>query len=159
MPSKKQYNKLKKSPLVAAACVFLIIGAIIGYIFAFNFNKFELASFKVNNIDAENNQSVKINLSALREQLALQLSREPTDAELFKSIILQDFGVNITFLGVSVANTVTSSVYYRKDMTCDVTLTDKIYVYKTGIYYIEYTSSHFAFKNAKLIRTIYVTEA
>ncbi len=157
MPNKKQYNKLKKSPLFAAACVFLIIGVIIGYFLAFNFNKFELSCFKVNNIAAQNNKNVEINLSDIKKELATQLNREPTDAELFYGTTLQDCGVNITFLGTSVANTVTATTYYRTDMTCDVTPTDKIDVSKAGIYYIEYTSSHFAFKNAKLVRTIHIT--
>ena len=152
---RKIANKVKKSPVLIVCLLFLIIGALGGY-FAFNsLSAFEMLSYSVNGTVSAESDYVIVDLMGQREKLEADGS-EVTMEELYASIDLEDGGVTCKFLGVDVSSTVTTKYYYREDISHDAVTVDAIDVTIAGVYYIEYTSSHFAFSKTTLIRTIIV---
>ena len=80
-----------------------------------------------------------------------------TAKEIADQLKIEDDGFEIKFLGSSVADTVSKKLLYREDLSEDAKEVAEIDFSRAGTYYVEYTSTHFAFKNLKLIRTIFVT--
>lgn len=153
---KKTVKKLKKYPVAIAVVLFLVIGAAIGYVFAPQFNSFELGSYTVNG-EVQENDYAEIDLTAIKETLSAT-SDDPVDIdEIIKSVEIKDGGATAKFLGKSVDDTITRTVYYREDGSKPTEKVDGIDLTKAGIYYEEFISSHFAFRSARLIRTIIVT--
>lgn len=158
--SKRQQNKIKKtilkSPVLVISILFLIVGAVGGF-FAFKFlSPFEMKGFKVNGVVSAENDYVIIDMSNLKEQYMLA----NTDAEMedfYASISIEDLGFECKFFGVDMSKTVTKKYCYREDISHETQEVSEIDLETPGVYYIEYTSSHFAFKNKTLIRTIIVT--
>ena len=154
--NKKVVKKLKKYPAAIAIVLFLIIGAAVGYVVAPKFNSFELGSYTVNGEVWENDYA-EIDLTAIKETLSAA-SDDPVDMdEIIKNVEIKDGGATAKFLGKSIDDTITRTVYYREDGSKPTEKVDGIDLTKAGIYYEEFTSSHFAFNSARLIRTVIVT--
>ena len=156
----KEKNRLKKQvkkqPVIVIILVALIVGALGGY-FAFAFlSPFEMSAFTVNGVASDEIDYVIVDMSQIKES-ALSVNPDITDDEIFASVVLNDEGVVCKFFGKDVSDSVKVEYLYREDISHDVTAVDKIDVSVAGVYYIKYTSSHFAFKNSTLIRTIIVT--
>ena len=160
--SKKTVKKIKKSPVLIILIVCLLIGAAGGFFAGKKLSYFRLGGFTVNGVAAEENDYVEIDLTSIKEKLENERTAadnaDPVTAEDIKAALtVNDGGAEISFFGKSVGDTVTCVLYYREDKTHDIEKVDEIDYTKAGIYYEEYTSSHFAFSSAKLIRTIIVT--
>ena len=154
--SKQTIKKLKKYPAVIAVVVFLVIGTIVGYVLAPKFNSFELGTYTVNGIEQENDY-VEIDLTEVKDDLSNSPSEVVTIDDIINAVTLNDGGAKATFLGKSVDSTIIKTYYYREDGTKPYEKVDSLDLSKAGIYYEEFTSSHFAFRSSKLIRTIIVT--
>ena len=154
---RKAVNTVKKSPVLIIIVIALIIGALAGF-FGFTFlSPFDMKDFYVNNIKSSEKDYVVVDMLDLKEDYVL--ANPDKDMESFyASINLKDDGFVCKFFGFDISNTVKTKYYYREDISNDPVETDKIDVTTAGVYYIEYTSSHFVFKNKTLIRTIIVTE-
>ncbi len=150
-------RKVKKSPILIIAILAIIIGAVIGFFGFTVLSPFEMNSFLVNGVESEETDYVIIDLSQIKEEL-LNSNPDITTDDLYSSINIEDKGVTSKFFGFDVSDTVNVEYYYREDISHDITQVDKIDLTTAGVYYIEYTSTHFAFKNTLLIRTIIVTE-
>lgn len=151
---KKTIKKIKKSPILIVAILFLAIGAVAGFFAAKNLTYFRFASFSVNGVKAEENDYVEIDVTELKATLSA--AGKPNEFADMNALIKSD-GVEISFFGASLKDKVKRVLYYREDKSHDVVAADNIDLEKAGIYYEEYTVDHFAFKNSKLIRTIVVT--
>lgn len=154
--NKRTIKKLKKYPVIIAVIAFLLIGAVAGYILAPKFNRFELGAFTVNGA-AQENDYVEIDLTEVKDKLSASSSSEITMDDIIGAVTLSDGGAKATFLGKSVDNTIIRTFYYREDGSKPYVKVDGLDLSKAGIYYEEFTSSHFAFRSSRLIRTIIVT--
>lgn len=155
--AKKVASKVKKSPILIVVVLALIIGAAAGW-FAYDYlSGFEMAAFSVCGVECSESDYVIVDVSTLKEEY-LKIDADATMEEIYASINLKDDGVVCKFFGVDVSSTVTTKYYYREDISHDVKEVSGIDVQTAGVYYIEYTSSHFAFKSTTLIRTVIVTE-
>ena len=159
--SKRQKNKaiktVKKSPILIVIIVALIIGLVGGY-FAFTFlSPFDMKDFSVNGVVSHEKDYVIVDMLDIKEDY-LALHPDSSMADIYSSIQLKDEGYECKFFGIDVSDSVAKKYYYREDISHDTTEVDGIDVETAGVYYIEYRSSHFAFKNKVLIRTIIVTE-
>ena len=155
--NKKTMKKLKRYPAIILALAFLVIGAVGGYIAAARTTYFDLLSFSVDGITSAEADYVTIDLSEKKAELEEKGEDVSTAEAVAAKLAIEDGGFEIKFLGSSVADTVTKKIYYREDISKDPQEKDKLDLSVAGTYYIEYTSSHFAFKNVKLIRTIFIT--
>lgn len=154
---KKAISTIKKSPILIIAVLFLIIGAAGGF-FAYNaLSSFEMNNFLVNGVESAETDYVIVDVSAIKEEF-LKTKADASMGEIYSSIVLEDKSVTCKFFGIDVSNTVTYKYYYREDISHNTNEVKDIDVTTAGVYYIEYTSSFFAFKNKTLIRTIIVTE-
>lgn len=158
--SKRQQNKVKKtilkSPVLIVSLLFLIIGVAGGF-YAFKFlSPFEMKGYKVNGVACAENDYVVIEMQELKDDYFAKNSQAEME-DFYASISIEDLGFECKFFGVDMSNTVKTKCYYREDISHSAVETDKIDIETPGVYYIEYTSSHFAFKNKTLIRTIIVT--
>lgn len=154
---KKATKFIKKSPLLMLAFVFLIIGVASGF-FAYKIlSPFKMNTFTINGIASAENDYVIIDLLEIKENY---LSENPQAKmeEIYNSIILKDNLVTCKFLGMDKTESISIAYFYREDISHDVKEVEGIDVKIPGVYYVEYTSSFFAFKNTTLIRTIIVTE-
>lgn len=158
--SKRQQNKVKKtilkSPVLIVSVLFLIIGVVGGF-FAFKFlSPFEMKGYKVNGKLCTENDYVVVEMQELKNEFFKQ---NPTlkMEDFYASITIEDLGFECKFFGVDVSKTVTQKCYYREDISHKTEQVDAVNLEVPGVYYIEYVSSHFAFKNKTLIRTIIVT--
>ncbi len=155
--TKKITKNIKKSPILIIIIFALIIGAVAGY-FSFTYlSDFSMLSYSVNGEVSKEVDYVEIDITAYKEQLESQ-GIQKTMNEIYESYEIVDEGVTCKFFGVDVSNTITTKYYYREDISYEAEEVSKIDIRTAGVYYIEYTSSHFAFKNTKLIRTIVVME-
>ena len=154
---KKAISTIKKSPILIIAVLFLIIGAAGGFFAYKMLSGFEMNAFLVNNVASAEADYVIVDISEIKEEV-LETNADATLEEIYASISLEDKSVNCKFFGIDVGNTVSTKYYYREDISHDTQVIDKIDVTVAGVYYIEYTSSFFAFKNKTLIRTIIITE-
>ena len=155
--SKKQIKKALRYPAALIVAAFLIVGAVAGYFVATKTTYFTLLPYKVDGVISEEGDYVCVDLSEKRAALEEQGKKADTAKEIADELKIEDDGYEIKFLGSSVADTVSKKLLYREDLSEDAREVDEIDFSKAGTYYIEYTSSHFAFKNLKLIRTIFVT--
>lgn len=154
---KKAINTIKKSPTLIIAVLFLIIG-IAGGFFAYNaLSAYEMNNFLVNGVVGNEVDYVIIDMSVIKEDV-LQTNADATMEDVYSSISLEDKSVTCKFFGIDLTETISTKYYYREDISHNTQEVTKIDVTTAGVYYIEYTSSHFAFKNKTLIRTIVVTE-
>ena len=154
---KKAISTIKKSPILIVAVLFLAIG-IVGGFFAYKMlSSFEMNNFLVNGIASTEADYIIVDVSEIKENV-LQTNANATMEEIYSSINLEDKSVTCKFFGIDIKNTVSTKYYYREDISHDTQVIDKIDVTVAGVYYIEYTSSFFAFKNKTLIRTIVITE-
>lgn len=155
--TKKQIKKALRYPAAIIVAAFLIIGAAAGYFAATKTTYFALSPYKVDGVASEENDYVCVDLSEKRAELEQVGTPADTAEQIAARLKIEDGGFEIRFLGSSVADTVSARILYREDLSHDATEVDKIDYATAGTYYIEYTSSHFAFKNVKLIRTVFVT--
>jgi len=155
--AKKATKFIKKSPLLMLAFVFLIIGVASGF-FAYKIlSPFKMNTFTINGIASAENDYVIIDLLEIKENY---LSENPQAKmeDVFASIKLEDNSVTCKFFGIDKSNTVSVNYFCREDISHHITEVEGLDVKTPGVYYVEYTSSFFAFKNTTLIRTIIVTE-
>ncbi len=149
-------NKVKKSPLLIICLIFLVLSAVGGY-FAFSYlSAFEMNEYKINGEISAESDYVVVDMSSIKEQLA-KTDNEVTIEELYASVALEDKGVTCKIFGVDISNSVTVKYFYREDMSHDEIEVSGINISVPGIYYIQYTSSNFLYKNTTLIRTVIVT--
>lgn len=154
---KNAVKSAKKSPIILVALFALLAGAVGGF-FAFNyFCKFEMNNFSVWGEVADEVDYVVLDVSALKEKMLAensQVTMEQIYSNIEKGIV--DEGVECKFFGMDAGTSVNVSYSYREDISHDAEKISKIDVSRAGVYYIEYTSSHFAFRNKTLIRTVIV---
>lgn len=160
---KRGYKKIKKSPILIIIAVFLILGATAGFFVAKFTCTFHMNEYKVNGVNSQEADYVYVDMSAHKDNLidADKKSASPTGVttgQVYSTMKLEDCGVTAKFLGLDITNTVTVKYYYREDISHEMIQVSSVDVKTAGVYYIEYTSSHFAYKDIKLIRTIIVTE-
>ena len=94
---KKLTNKVKKSPLLIIAFLFLIIGGVGGY-FAFDYlSAFEMNVYKVNGVASQEVDYVVIER-----------------ANLEQPIVLDDAKVTCKIFGIDVSNSVSIKYYYEE---------------------------------------------
>ena len=155
--TKKAMKAIKKSPILIVAVLFLIVGVAGGF-FAFKMlSLFEMNSYFVNGVESAEKDYVIVDVSAIKESFLLN-NPDATMDEIYAAINLEDKSVSCKFFGLDIVDTVTTKYYYREDISHNTTEVEKVDIEKPGVYYIEYTSSHFAYKNKILIRTIIITE-
>ena len=153
---KKVVKSFKNSPILIIAVLFLIVGAIGGF-FAFKMlSPFEMNTFTINGVASAENDYVIVDVSSIKEEY-LKTNSEATMSEIYASILLKDNLVECKFFGKDISDTVSIKYYYREDISHNTVETTNVDVETAGVYYIEYTSFHFAFKNKTLIRTIIIT--
>ena len=159
--NKKDQNKaiksIKKSPILILALVFLLLGAVGGFFAYKMLSTFELNTFVVNGVASAENDYIVVDLSEIKEDY-FQSNSDKTIEDFYASISLKDNTVSCKFFGIDKSDTIVTKYYYREDISHDAVEVNKIDLETAGVYYIEYTSSFFAFKNSTLIRTIIVTE-
>ena len=161
--ARRGYKKLKKSPLLLIIAIFLSLGAVGGFFLAKSSCVFYMNEYKVNGAKSTEIDYIYVDMSAHKNKLveADKASGHPvgvTTGKVYSTMILEDGGVTASFLGIDITDSVTVKYYYREDISHDMVQVSAIDIKTAGVYYIEYTSSHFAYKNVKLIRTIIVTE-
>lgn len=153
----KAVNTVKKSPVLIVIVIALILGLVAGF-FAFTLlSPFEMKDYKVNGVVSSEKDYVIVDMLDIKGDY-LAIHPDGSMEDIYASIELLDEGYECKFFGVDVSDSVTTKYYYREDISHDQEEVDKIDVTNAGVYYIEYKSSHFAFKNKVLIRTIIVTE-
>jgi len=154
---KKVLTTIKKSPILIVAVLFLIIGIAGGFFAYKSLSFFEMNTYLVNGVASEEIDYIIVDVSTIKEE-ALNTNANVTMDQIYSSINLEDKHVKCKFFGVDVSDSVSTKYYYREDISHDVKEVNSIDVTTAGVYYIEYTSNFFAFKNKTLIRTIIVTE-
>ena len=160
---KRGYKKVKKSPILIVIVVFLVLGAVAGFFIAKNSCVFYMNDYFVNDVVASEVDYVYVDMSVHKQQLieADKKTAIPvgvTTEQVYSTMKLKDCGVTAKFLGVDITDSVKVKYYYREDISHNMVEVSAVDVKTAGVYYIEYTSSHFAYKDIKLIRTIIVTE-
>lgn len=158
--TKKYSKKIMKSPLLLIIVITAIVGILGGFFLTKALSKFEMNKYYVGGVAAPENDYVIIDVSAHKENLetvAGESNTELTMEQVYLTLGIEDKGVYIKFFGMDISDTVKTRYFYREDITFDPQEVNGIDVKTPGVYYIEYTSSHFAYKNVTLIRTIIVT--
>ena len=162
--SKSNQNKaksaMKKSPILVVILVSVIFGVVAGFFVARSTCEFKMNDYYVNSVKAIEMEYVFVDVSEHKSVYFAEdiVAGNVINAEdVYKTLNLLDKGVTIKFLGNDISNTISTRYLYREDISHDVKEVSKVDVSQPGIYYIEYTSSHFAFKHITLIRTIVVT--
>jgi len=153
---KKAINTIKKSPILIVASLCLIIGLAGGFFAYKMLSSFSMNEFKINGVASAENDYIIVDLQEIKNNY-LQANPTAIMDDVYASISLEDQSVTCKFFGVDLTSSVTTKYYYRVDISHDIEETTKIDVKTAGVYYVEYTSSFFAFKNSKLVRTIIVT--
>ncbi len=158
--SKKTINKIKKSPVLIILVICLAIGAAGGFFAAKRLCYFRLSEFSVNGVVSEENDYATVDLSEIKEAIRRERGDDSspiTTEDIKNKLVVKSGGAECVFLGKSLDKSITRTVYYRVDKSQPYAVTDEIDYFTPGIYYEEYTSSHFAFSKSRLIRTIVVT--
>lgn len=158
--TKKYAKKVKKSPLLLIIAITLIVGVAGGFLVTKLTSKFEFNDFYVAGQASSEKDYAVVDVSAHKdklEALASLTGTSVTEEQVYLTLSLEDKGVKLKFLGMDVRDTLSVKYYYREDISHDPVEVKKIDIRTAGVYYIEYTSSHFAYKNTKLIRTVVVT--
>lgn len=155
---KKTKKAIKRNPVIIILVVALILGLTTGVILGYTFTKFEFVTPTLNGVAVEETDCVEIEPEKFKQEIQNIKGEDyiVTREELVSYIKLENESVKITFFGKDVSDTVKKEYYYRQDISHDSEKVDGIDYLQEGTYYIVYTSSHFAFKNAKLIRTVIV---
>ena len=159
---KRASRKIKSSPLLIVIAVSLVVGVVCGFFFARGTSAFTMNDYTVNGVVAPEADYVVVDMTAHKEKLVDEDQKSGTPVgvtmgQVYSTMKLNDGGVCAKFLGKDISNTITVKYYYREDISHDKIEGTGIDVSTAGVYYIEYTSSHFAYKNVTLIRTIIVT--
>ena len=154
---KKVAKTIKKSPLLTLAIIFLIVGAVGGFFAYKTLSLFAMNTFTINGVASAENDYVIVDLMEIKSSY-LQANPTAKMEDVYASITLHDNSVNCKFFGMDKTDTITIKYFYREDISHDAKQVEGIDVKTPGVYYVEYTSSFFAFKNSTLIRTIIVTE-
>ena len=156
---KKVKKSLKKSPLLIIIAIAFMFGAVGGF-FAFKYTSgFLMNDYYVNGVKATEVDYVTVEVSDhkdLKLQECEQAGTEFSMDMVYSTLDLVDKGATAKFFGMDVSNTIKTRILYREDITFDPVVVENIDVSKAGVYYIEYSCTHFAFKNISLIRTIVV---
>ncbi len=157
---KKNIEKSLKSPIVIILVISLVMGIIAGFFIGKINIKFEMTNLVFNGTEIDGDY-LSIELNLIKEELESQNESGEivTEEQIKNAIKIENEGVIIRFFGKDLSDTVTKEYYYREDMSHDEQKVDEIDYLKVGTYYVTYTSSHFAFKRYKLIRTIVITGA
>lgn len=154
---RKAVNTVKKSPVLIVIVIALILGLIGGF-FAFTFlSSFEMNNYLVNGVASSEKDYVVVDMLDIKDDYFAEHPDGHMET-MFNTIELKDEGFECKFFGIDVSDSVSTKYYYREDISHDQEEVAKIDVTTPGVYYIEYKSSHFAFKNKTLIRTIIITE-
>lgn len=159
---RKATKTIKKSPLLIIIAVTLIVGIVGGFFLMKGLSKFEMNDYLVNGVASIESDYVVVDMTAHKESLVDKAKKSGdtdgiTTEELYENTVLEDTGVTIKFLGMDIKDSLKTKYYYREDISHDITEVGGIDITVPGVYYIEYTSTHFAYKNVTLIRTIIVT--
>lgn len=155
--AKRYVRKIKKSAVLVIISIFVILGGVIGYLGATKLSVFSMNDFYVGETKAQEPDYIVVDVSKIREDLENSENINVSMEEVYAGASLTDKGVTIKFLGFDVSDTLTTKYYYREDISYKQKEVDGIDVTVPGVYYIEYTSSHFAFRKTTLIRTIVIT--
>ena len=155
--TKKHAKKIWKSPLLLIIAITTIVGLVGGFFLTKFTSKFEMNKFYVAGVESSEVDYVEVDVSAHKETLEQSAGSSVTTEQAYATLGLTDKGVTIKFLGMDISKTVKTRYLYREDITHEVQEVNKVDVSVAGVYYIEYTSSHFAYKNVTLVRTIIVT--
>lgn len=161
--AKRATRKIKKSPLLIVIALSLVVGIVGGFFLTKATTTFKMNNFYVGGVASAEVDYVLVDMTSHKERIidADQKSGTPvgvTTDMVYQTMKLKDEGVTAKFFGKDISDTVTVKYYYREDISHDKREVSGIDVSTAGVYYIEYTSSHFAHKNTTLIRTIIVTE-
>ena len=155
--NKKKITKtIKKSPILIVAVLFLLIGVAGGFFAYKALSSFEMNSYLINGVASAENDYVVVDVSEIKDSV-LSIDADATMEEVFASIELEDNLVTCKFFGIDLSKTISTKYYYREDISYDIEEVSSIDVSLAGVYYIEYSSSFFAYKNKTLIRTIIIT--
>lgn len=155
---KKIFNKVKKSALLIIIVITLTLGTIGGFFLTKYTSSFEMLAYKVNGVQSVEKDYVIVDVSQIREDLEKnQGIQNITMEDIYGAVNLEDQGIKCRFLGMDISKTITKTYYYREDISYPAVEVKSIDVSVPGVYYIQYSSSHFAYKKTTLIRTIVVT--
>jgi len=155
--AKRYGKKITKSVVLIVIAVTLVIGGALGFLASSKLNSFYMNDYLVANVASPEKDYVEVDVSKVREGLENGGATMVTMEQIYSATSLEDKGVTIKFLGMDVSKTLTTKYYYREDISHNTQEVNGVDVTVPGVYYIEYTSSHFAFKKTTLIRTIIVT--
>lgn len=157
--TKKYAKKVTKSPLLLVVIITAIIGILGGFFITKALCKFEMNDYYVGGVVSVEKDYVIVDVTehkARLEESAGVAGLDLTMDQIYTTLGLDDKGVKITFFGMDLSETITTKYYYREDISFEATECAGIDVKIPGVYYVEYSSSHFAYKNVTLIRTIIV---
>lgn len=156
---KKVGKSILKSPLLLIITIALVVGAVGGFFLSKSTSTFVMNDYFVNGVKAEELDYVTVEVDNYKQSLLQEFETNGTEFKMenvYNTLQLKDNGVTIKFLGKDISSTVKTRILYREDITHDPVEVSKIDVAVAGVYYIEYTSTHFAYKGTTLIRTIVV---
>ena len=159
---RKIKTKIKNSTILLIVAITLVIGVATGFLLQKFTSSFVMNNFYVNGVVSEEKDYVFIDLTQVKEKLentkALNGDDTPvTITEVSNSVKLEDEGASLKFFGINKNKAIKTRILYREDISHDVVEVSKIDLNVAGVYYIEYSTTHFSYKNVKLIRTVVVT--
>ena len=159
---RKIKTKIKNSTILLIVAITLVIGVATGFLLQKFTSSFVMNNFYVNGVVSEEKDYVFIDLTQVKEKLentkALSGDDTPvTITEVSSSVKLEDEGASLKFFGINKNKAIKTRILYREDISHDVVEVSKIDLNVAGVYYIEYSTTHFSYKNVKLIRTVVVT--
>lgn len=129
--TKRGLKKLRISYILVA--LFLIIGVAAGFFvskYAFKGDTFEMNSV---------NENIDITIGGDNGQTSYD-----------------ELGAKCVAFGKDISNEITTTYFYRSDLSVDPAQVDFVDTSKEGIYYAVYTTSNIKYKSVKLIRNIIV---
>lgn len=158
--TKKNIKKSLKSPIIIVFIICLTVGLVTGFFIGKAATKFEMNNLVFNGTEIYGDY-LYIELNSIKEELESkdESGGNVSEEQIKNAIKIENEGVVIKFFGKDLSDTVKKEYFYREDMSHDEEKVDEIDYLKVGTYYVTYTSSHFAFKRYKLIRTIVITGA
>ena len=155
---RKIINKIKKSVFLIIISLCLVVGLVGGFFLTKYTSNFSLNNIKINGVQSAEVDYAIVDVSQIRDNLKTTKGVDYVSVqEVYDSINIEDGGVKCTFLGIDIRDSITKTYYYREDISFDAVEVNSIDCSVPGVYYIKYTSSHFAFKKTELVRTIIVT--
>lgn len=159
---RKIKTKIKNSTILLIVAITLVIGVATGFLLQKFTSSFIMNNFYVNGVVSEEKDYVFIDLTQVKEKLentkALNADDTPvTITDVANSVTLEDNGASLKFFGINKNKAIKTKILYREDISHDVVEVSNINLSVPGVYYIEYSTTHFSYKNVKLIRTVVVT--